>query len=200
MTAGDSSTGGLRERKKARTRAAIQEAALRLFGQQGYAATTVQQIAAAADVSERTLFRYFPTKADTVLYDRVHHRLVEAFLRQPAGLAPTAAFRAAYREVYAQHSPEDSAVERQRQSLIASVGELEAVTAVDIQARMAAFPRALAQRQSLPVEDPRVRAWVGAISGVALAGYLAWASDPERRSISTLVDEGLALLEAGLPV
>lgn len=41
---------------------------------------------------------------------------------------------------------------------------------------------------------------MGAISGIALAGYLAWASDPERRSISALVDEGLALLEAGLPV
>jgi AcrR family transcriptional regulator len=61
---------GLRERKKARTRAAIQEQALHLFAAQGYAATTVRQIADAAEVSESTFFRYFPTKEDVVMHDR----------------------------------------------------------------------------------------------------------------------------------
>jgi AcrR family transcriptional regulator len=191
---------GLRGRKKARTRVLIQEVALRLFHERGYAATTVGQIAAAADVSERTFFRYFPTKADTVLYDRVHPRLIEAFLGEPAELPPLAAFRAAYRSVYARHSAHDAAVERQRQQLISEVEELDAITAVNIRSRMAALAEALSRRTGLPSDDPRVRAWVGAISGVSLAAYLAWASDPARRSISELVDEGLVLLEAGLPL
>lgn len=53
---------GLRERKKAKTKAAIQQHALRLFRQQGYQATTVEQIAEAAEVSPSTFFRYFPPR------------------------------------------------------------------------------------------------------------------------------------------
>ena len=79
---------GLRERKKARTRAALREHALRLFREQGYQRTTVEQIAAAAEVSPSTFFRYFPTKEDLVLQDDMDTRLVEAFERQPPGLGP----------------------------------------------------------------------------------------------------------------
>ena len=57
------------QRKKAATRDRIRASALRLFREQGYDATTVEQIAAAADVSHMTFFRYFPTKEDVVLPD-----------------------------------------------------------------------------------------------------------------------------------
>src|SRR3954451_6679588 len=89
---------GLRERKKARTRAAIREHALRLFRENGYQRTTVEQIAAAAEVSPSTFFRYFPTKEDLVLQDDMDTRIVEAFERQPPGLGPVAAVRGAIRE------------------------------------------------------------------------------------------------------
>ena len=86
---------GLRERKKARTRAAIQEQALRLFRDQGYERTTVEQIAEAAEVSPSTFFRYFPTKEDVALYDALDPLMIEAFRSQPAALSPLAAMRAA---------------------------------------------------------------------------------------------------------
>ena len=58
-----------RQRKKAATRDRIRASALRLFGEQGYDATTVEQIAADAGVSHMTFFRYFPAKEDVALSD-----------------------------------------------------------------------------------------------------------------------------------
>ena len=57
---------GLRERKKRATRSAIRDAAMRLFAGQGFAGTTIDQIAEAADVSRATVFTYFPTKEEIV--------------------------------------------------------------------------------------------------------------------------------------
>lgn len=61
---------GLRERKKRQTREAIAAAALDLFERQGYAATTIAQIAAAADVSPRTVFGYFASKEELIFLDQ----------------------------------------------------------------------------------------------------------------------------------
>jgi AcrR family transcriptional regulator len=73
-----------RQRKKAATRDRIRASALRLFRQQGYDATTVEQIAADAGVSHMTFFRYFPAKEDVALSDSYDPLLVGLLGQTPA--------------------------------------------------------------------------------------------------------------------
>ena len=77
--------GGARERKKRATRAQLQEAAYGLFSQQGYDATTVDEISEAARVSPRTFFRYFATKEDVVFGDDDNVAQLRAALDQGTG-------------------------------------------------------------------------------------------------------------------
>ncbi|MGI5204550.1 TetR family transcriptional regulator [Spirillospora sp. CA-108201] len=85
---------GLRERKKMRTRQAIATAALRLFAERGYEETTIADIAAAADVSPRTFFSYFPSKED-VIFAEIDDRLAEVSerLRRTPGESPMETIR-----------------------------------------------------------------------------------------------------------
>ena len=73
-----------RQRKKTATRDRIRASALRLFREQGYDTTTVEQIAAAAGVSHMTFFRYFPAKEDVVLSDDYDPLIASAIAQTPA--------------------------------------------------------------------------------------------------------------------
>src|SRR5215213_2476040 len=87
---------GLRERKKRQTRDAIAAAAMGLFLARGFDDVTVAEIAAAADVSEKTVFNYFPAKEDLV-FARAHDRLaerVDAIRNRPPGVPLTRVFEA----------------------------------------------------------------------------------------------------------
>jgi AcrR family transcriptional regulator len=190
---------GLRERKKARTRAEIQRQALRLFRERGYEATTVARIAEAAEVSESTFFRYFPTKEDVVLWDEFDPLIFEAFKAQPAESDPIRALRDAIRAVLARPSPTEREHLRERVGLLLSVPPLRAALVDQLHGPMRLLAVAVAERTGRRPDDPAVRALAGAMMGVGLSAMFA-AVEHSDADIVSLVDEGLAQLEAGLPL
>src|SRR6266511_3953395 len=174
---GEMSQVSLRERKKARTRAAIREHAMRLFREQGFAETTVDQIAEAADVSPSTFFRYFPNKEAVILQDDYDPRIITAFRAQPPEISTIAALRAAFKQVFAEMTAEEVAQERQRHELILAVPE----------------------RTGRSPDDQAVRVFAGALVGVGMAAMLTWTEDPSADFYS-VIDSSMALVEAGLPL
>jgi len=194
---------GLRERKKARTRASLREHALRLFRDQGYTATTVEQIAAAAEVSPSTFFRYFPTKEDLVLQDDMDTRLIEALEQQPPDLGAVAAVRAATKQVFASYTAADMDVIRETTRLTLTVPEVRARAMDEFARSIAVVAEAVARRAGRPADDLAVRTVAGAIIGVIMAITLPWEGWTEQATFQDTfarIDEGLALLEAGLPL
>ncbi len=204
LEAGQARPDGLRERKKARTRASIREHALRLFREQGYQATTVEQIAEAAEVSPSTFFRYFPTKEDLVLQDDMDTRMIEALERQPAGLSPLAAVRAATREMFAAYSEADLDVIRETTRLTMTVPEIRARALDEFARTIGVISEAVAKRVGRPADDLNVRVMAGAIIGVIMAITIPWDDDwSDRQTMEESfqrIEQGLALLEAGLPL
>jgi len=171
--------GSLRERKKARTRASLREHALRLFRTQGYQETTVEQIAAAADVSPSTFFRYFPTKEDVVLQDDMDIRMVEAFARQPAELSPIAAVRAAIQEAWASFTDDDWELIREGGELSLRVPEIRARAMNEFARTLNVIAEVLADRTGRSRDDFQVRVMAGAVIGVMMSVFMPADQQPD---------------------
>jgi AcrR family transcriptional regulator len=191
--------GGLRERKKARTRAAIREHALRLFREQGYHETTVEQIAEAAEVSPSTFFRYFPTKEDVVLQDDFDVLATGAFEAQPAELGPVAAFRAAAARMFGALTPEELARFRETTALTLTVPEVRARALDEFARTIDEIAASVARRTGRATDDFAVRNLAGALIGVIMAATMPWAEQPAE-DLAERIDAALAHLEAGLPL
>jgi AcrR family transcriptional regulator len=189
---------GLRERKKARTRASIQEHAVRLFRAQGYDATTVEQIAEAAEVSPSTVFRYFPTKEDLVISDEYDPMLIAAFRAQPPGTATIPVLRGALRETFAGMSTDELAVQRERVLLTLSVPALWGANLANLTGTLRMLTDLVATREGRSVDDIVVRTFSGAVFGVMAEVMFRWAEEPDM-DIPAELDRALAQLEAGLP-
>jgi AcrR family transcriptional regulator len=166
---------GLRERKKQQTRDAIQREGLRLIAEQGYDATTCEQIAAAAGVSPATLFRYFATKEDVVLHDVYDPMIAQAVRARPAGEAPMTAVRNAFADALAQVYEADLEPIRQRTALVLSVPALRARSHEQRASLVAHLAHALAERTGTAVDDLDVEIAASLAATVVSVAVARWA-------------------------
>ena len=191
---------GLRERKKARTRASIREHAMRLFREQGYAETTVERIAEAAEVSPSTFFRYFPTKEDVVITDDYDPLLIAAFRAQPPELSVVEALRRSVRAVFFNMDQETLDREAYRYQLMETEPELRAARYTEYRRSIDLVADLVAERAGMDPASLELRAFAGALIGVMMS-----VADTEDGQLFQeggfgRIDAALAYLEAGLPL
>ncbi|MFG2244621.1 TetR family transcriptional regulator [Spirillospora sp. NPDC048823] len=190
----------LRERKKLRTRRAVQAHALRLFGEQGYDATTVEQIAAAAEISPSTFFRYFPTKEDVVITDEYDPIMAEVFRDQPADLPPLEALRATLREILPQMFDEDLEVIRTRMRLAAEIPAVRARMFESMsKGTHAVLTELVSERTGRRRGDPAVEAFCWAVLGVLQGAIYRWLDAPGN-GLADVIDHDLEFLSRGCPL
>lgn len=193
-------TPGLRERKKLRTRRAIEAAALGLFEERGFEGTTIDDIAAAAEIAPRTFFHYFPAKEDVVLSDYATRldRIVAVLSTTPGGESPWRGLRAAFLSVAADYEAEREQLLRR----FRIISETPSVAARALQLQ-AAWEEAVAEvvagwldvdvRQTI---EPRLLA--GAALAAMRASLARWLTDDGDSRLPDHVDSCFILLESGL--
>ncbi len=189
---------GLRERKKLATRQAISAAALHLAVERGPAQVTVDDIAAAADVSPRTVFNYFATKEEAILgvdpgrRQEVRERLIARPLDEP----PLVALREAMRG----DDPEGAVSWRTRARLAREHPQLQSAYIAGFVELEGDLTAAMAQRLGLdPVRDPYPRLAV-TVALAALRVAVQNAIDVDRvDDMTELVDAAFAYVAAGMP-
>jgi AcrR family transcriptional regulator len=173
---------GLRQRKKQRTRDELLQAAQQLFLRQGYARTTVDEITAAVDVSQRTFFRYFANKEQVALAlmadgadDLIH------YLRaRPSGENPLQALRAATRETWdARGVPEQEGATANAAleifQLVESTPTLLAAHLHRLAEQQQMIAAVVAEREGVdPVTDLRPRLLAAVFSAVARTAQHEW--------------------------
>lgn len=196
MTPDQNTSGGLREQRKARTRRAIQDHALRLFLSKGYDATTVEEIATAAGVSHMTFFRYFPTKEAVVEDDDYDPLIAELVRDRPAEESPLTALHAALRAGLDAVLTTDREAVYARTRLVVTNPALRARQWRNTATTQSLLAQALADRERQPV-DLRLRVIAAAATAALITALTAWVDGDGAEDLRTLVDEAFAALGTG---
>jgi AcrR family transcriptional regulator len=190
---------GLRERKKLERRRSIEVAALNRFGENGFDATTIDEIAADADIAPRTFFSYFPTKEDAVLADYADRlkRTTDELGRRPASEAPWLALRESFAVVAADYEAQrDDLI---RRFAIMAVNPSVHARSLQLQAGWEdTVAEVLAQRMGVNAEDIRPRLMSSAALACMRSSLRHWILTGHRRSLPDLVEASFDRLGTGL--
>ncbi|MFI8961145.1 TetR family transcriptional regulator [Streptomyces sp. NPDC053493] len=188
----------LRERKKLRTRAAIRKAACRLAAEQGWEATTIEQIAAAAEVSPSTVVRYFPVREDILLTDDQDELLLARLRARPAGEEPLDSLRAVVLDAVSAalaHEPEEILL---RARFLVEIPAVRARFTETTAQTGRLLSGAVAERTGRAPDDLEVRVFTAAVLGALREATVHWAEHGRREDLVPLLDRTVDTLKAGL--
>lgn len=165
---------GLRERKKEHVRSTIQKEALRLFLKQGFDATTVEQIAEAADVSPATVYRYYMSKEDLVVTDDYDPIVISSILERPTGEPLIDSVRAVMTGVLLKYFERDRELLIARTQLRRATPSLQAAFLEEQERSLELFSALIARHLRRPADDLDVRIACGALVGAWHEAFMLW--------------------------
>ena len=183
-----------RQRKKTATRDRIRASALRLFREQGYDATTVEQIAAAAGISHMTFFRYFPAKQDVALSDSYNPLIADLLGQTPAAWPLIQRIRAVLVEGLRQvYGTERDAMLAQNKLIVSTPALRERLWADQI-ATQQLILQALSAGQYDPHPSFQDRVTVAACLAAASTAILAWVENDGSPELPDLMEQAFDIL------
>jgi AcrR family transcriptional regulator len=189
--------GSLRERKKDRTRRTLQAEAVRLFAAKGFEATTIEEIAAAAEVAPRTFFRYFPTKEEVVFWSEHQPMLAGHVAARPDDEPAAQALRHGLTDGLASFYDQDRERLLERSKLACRTPALQRrwrQQQADLAAGMAQI---LAHRLGVHADDLEVRALAAALAAALFVAIEEWQAHDGQGDLRGLIDRSLDAVLAG---
>ncbi|MEV0737549.1 TetR/AcrR family transcriptional regulator [Streptomyces sp. NPDC050549] len=189
---------GLRERKKIKTREAIRTATYALVKEQGYDATTIEQIAERAEVSPSTVFRYFPTKEDIVITDEFDPIIMDELRARPADEPWMVTLRYVIQKAVKYGMEVDEETSRLRTHLMVQVPAVRSRMMESMSVTGDMLCRAISERTGRDPESLEVRVYAMSLVGGLMETSLYWAENGHRDDFKDLVDRTLDVLEHGL--
>jgi AcrR family transcriptional regulator len=183
-----------RQRKKTATRDRIRSCALRLFHEQGYDGTTVEQIAAAAGVSHMTFFRYFPAKEDVALSDSYDPLLAGLLEQTPAALPLVDRIRAVLLQGFRQIYATDRDTLLAQNKLIVSTPALRERLWAKQMATQQLILQALGAGQHDPHPSFQDRVTVAACLAAVTTAILSWVETDGNPELPDLIEQAFETL------
>ncbi len=191
---------GLRQRKRTAAMLRIQSVALDLFEERGFEDVTIEEIAAASEVSPSSVYRYFGTKEEIVLWDEFDPPLVEHATRAMSHEVPLVGLRQEIDTTLAALTPDDERRIVRRLRLAGSHPSLEAATVAHAD-RVAVFlEQMLARQLGRPVEDLEVQVFAHAFTGGFIGTFHHWQGTGFAEPMREVVARTFEIFEEGLDI
>ena len=200
--ADDESGGGgsLRVRKRLAAMLRIQAVALDMFEERGFDAVTVEEVADASDVSPSSVYRYFGTKEEIVLWDEYDHDLDRVLLPALAERVPLDGVRRVVVGTLGALSADGERQVRRRVALMMSTPELEQAASARTYAFAEVVGSALAARLGRPAVDLEVQVFAHALTGGLLGMFHHWHGTGYAEPLQDVAERLFAIFEEGLDI